>query len=278
MEQSKKIPVITSLISLLVAGSSFAEAPVSDAYSPGESSSKWAIGAGIAAWDNPYINEADDETTSADDGEYDGAFIPRVEYRGERFFSDTGALGFTAFRTGGLSTGFVLGASYSYLGDDDNYDDNSRLAGIEERDPTADLGVYLIHNYENGQLKMTLWQEISNEHDGQSFDLHYIYNFPIGSRWNITPVVGVVWASQENVNHFFGVSESESLASDGIDAYKADSTTSFYGGVSARYEINPHWDIQFGATQVSYGDEIKDSPLIKDGSTFITGFGVNYNF
>jgi len=255
----------------------FAETPESDAYSPGESDSKWILGATGYLWENPYINEGDDDDSDVDDGEYDGALIPRVEYRGERFFSDSDGLGLTLFRVDGFSSGLILTGDASYLSDIDDYEDNDRLVGIEEREETLDLGFYVIHNHDNGQLKFTALQEITNEHDGQSADLKYTYNFPL-DRWNITPVVGVAWASSDTVNHFVGVSERESLASNGIAAYEGDSATSIYGGVDVRFDITKHWDIHFGAHYVALGSEIEDSPLIEDNETVVSSFGFSYNF
>ncbi len=283
MKNTNKKLISTVVISLLATSVSFADTPVSDAYSPGESDSKWIVGGGLAVWENHYINEgdsrdSDDDEYHYDDGEYDGTFIPRVEYRGERFFIDDEGLGLTVFRSNGFSTGLILGGDYTYLSDEDEYDDNDRLEGIEERDATANLGLYLLHNHENGQVKATIWQEISDKHDGQSFDLRYSYNFPIGERWNVTPTAGVRWASDDTINHFYGVSEQESIAANDIAAYTGKSTTSVFGGVSARFDINDHWDLTFGAAAVSFGDGIADSPLVKDDNTLISGFGVNYNF
>ena len=247
-----------------------AETPISDAYSPGESDSKWVVGAKVLGWKNPYINDGGDD-------EHQGAFIPNVEYRGERFFVDSDGLGVTLFRNNGFSTGLILGGQDSYLSDDDYFEDNDRLEGIDERDPTADLGAYVIHNHNNGQLKVTLRQEITDEHDGQTADARYLYNFPIG-RWNITPVAGISWASEETINHFVGVSERESQAANNISAYEGKSTTSFFGGVTTRYDINDHWDVTFDLAHISLGEGIKDSPLIEDDNVLVTGFGVNYNF
>jgi len=255
----------------VAATSGYAEAPISDAYSPGESDSKWIVGGALLVWDNPYIHDDDD------DHEYAGTLVPRIEYRGERFFSDTDGVGLTVFRTNGFSTGLILGSDESYLSDSDYYDDNDRLENIDERDATLNLGAYLLHNHGDGQFKLTVWQDISNEHEGQSLDASYTYNFPMGS-WNVTPVVGLEWVSDDHADHFFSVSERESNASDGIAVYQANSSTNAFAGVSARYDITEHWDVQVGAGYVVYGSGIKDSPLTEDDDTFIGGFGVNYNF
>lgn len=270
-----RVKLLSAALGLIVTSSAtLADTPVSDAYSPGESDSQWIVGGTVLAWENPYINEGDIDGGD-DDGEYNGAIVPRVEYRGERFFIDGDGLGVNLFRKNGFSTGLKLTGNATYLSDHDNYDDNDRLATIKERDATADLGLYVIHNYNNGQLKVTAWQEISNEHDGHSVEARYSYNFPLG-RWNITPMAGVTWASDELVNHFYGVSEAE--ASGDITAYKGKSTTSYFGGVAVRFDINDHWDVRFNTAFVSLGDGIKDSSIVSDSTTVISGVGVNYNF
>lgn len=271
MQFKPKALSISLLGTLVFSGSAFSEQPVSDAYAPGESHSKWIVGGALLAWDNPFINDGDD------DDETVGTIDPRVEYRGERFFVDSDAIGITAFRMDGFSTGLVLGGDAGYLSDEEFYEDNDRLSGIQERDPTVNIGAYALHNYGDGQFKVTAWQEITDEHDGQSVEASYTYNFAMG-RWNITPTAGVTWASDETVNHLYGVSERESLAANNIASYEGRSTTSAHGGVSARFDVTDNWDIKFDAGYVAYGDGITDSPLIEDSSTFVAGLGVNYNF
>jgi outer membrane protein len=271
MKMKSTVFFTTASAMLFLSSHVTADTPISDAYSPGESDSLWIVGGTILSWDNPYINDGDD------DNEYDGTFSPRVEYRGERFFVDTDGLGLTLYRLDGLSLGVVLSGEDGYLSDEDRFEDNERLSGIEERDVTATLGGYVLHNHGDGQFRLTVSQEITGEHDGQSVDARYVYNFPVGN-WDITPSIGLSWASEDTVNHFYGVSERESLAATNIASYEGDSSFSGYGGVSARYEFTEHWDVQFGAGFVAYGEGIKDSPLIEDSSTFVTGLGVNYNF
>ncbi len=241
-----------------------AETIVSDARGPGESDSKFVAGAQGGSIGNPFRGEGTEAYV-----------IPNFEYRGERFFVDSGDLGLTVFRSNEFSGGIVLTSSYSFLADDDEYEDNSHLAGLKERDSTLDAGFYLMHTNQYGQLKLTVLDEITGEHGGQQADLKYTFDYE-ALNWKINPYIGIGWDSKDTVNHFYGVSDSESNLNRAM--YNGKSTLSSYAGIKARYDITDHVDITLNAAYVHLGSGISDSSIIDEDGIFISGLGVNYNF
>lgn len=266
MNMTKKALQMTTgaLFSSLITVNAYSETLVSDAASPGDSDSKWVVGGYIGGMTNPY---ADEDSL--------GFLTPNIEYRGETFFIGDGELGVTLYRTHGFSFGAVLTGQYSYLSDKDEYDDNEKLDGLEERDGTLDAGLYATYTNEMGRLKLTVLDEITGEHGGQSADLHYTFDFKY-SDWNINPTVGATWASAESVDHFYGVSNQE--ANGHRDAYKGKSALNWYAGIRGRYEITENWDVDLNAAYVFLGDGIKDSSIVDEDGLFISSVGVNYNF
>lgn len=264
-EKTKSLTLAAAVAVLSTGAVQAEEARVSDAIAPGDSNSKWVVGGVIGAVENPYLGE----------DSVDGFISPNVEYRGERFFIKDGDLGVNLLRANGFGVGVLLTGNASYLSDEEYYEDTKELEGLEERDPTLDAGIYLIHNSAMGQFKVKLLQEITGEHDGNAVDANYTFDLTAGD-WAINPLVGVAWASKDSVDHFFGVSEKE--ANEYRDEYKGKAATNLYTGVRGRYEFTENWDMNLGAYYVKLGSGIADSTIIEKDDMFITTVGVNYNF
>lgn len=241
-----------------------AEERVSDAIGPGESDSRFVLGAVIGSLDNPYAREGTD-----------GYIVPTFEWRGERLFFDDGQLGLTLFRRHGFSGGLVLTGTSSFLSDEDDYEDNDRLAGLEERDPTLDGGVYMMHTSDLGQFKLTVLDELTGKHDGQSADLNYTFDLK-AYNWSINPFIGVSWSSGDSVDYFYGVSELESNSLRA--AYKGKSSTNGYVGVQGRYQITDHIEATIQASYIRFGSGLTDSSIVDEDGSFVSGIGVIYNF
>jgi len=237
---------------------------ISDAVGPGDSDSKWVLGAYTGSITSPYEGEG-----------VKGFLIPSIEYRGEYFFVSDGNVGFNLFRHQGLSTGVFLTVDGSLLADEEDYEDNDLLDGLEERDATLNAGIYLKHTTPLGQLRVAVHDEVTGEHDGQSAIVDYTFDFKY-KNVNINPVVGLAWNSADTVNHDFGISTKE--ATNDRKEYKGTSSVSVYTGVRARYDITEHWDVDVGVGVVKLGSGIKDSSIVEKDTLFISAVGVNYNF
>ena len=237
---------------------------VSDAIGPGDSDSKWVLGAYAGNASEVYAGEGDT-----------GFITPNIEYRGEYFFVSDGDIGFNLFRYNGFSTGLLLTGEATVLIDEDDYDDNAELAGLEERDLTLDAGLYFQYTTDMGQAKLVMTDEVTGEHGGQSAYANYTFDLKYQGI-NLNPVVGVAWSSADTVNHLFGVSSAESTAT--RDAYKGHSAVSLFTGLRARYEITKNWDVDFETLYIRLGDGIKDSSIVDKDDVVVTALGFNYNF
>jgi len=237
---------------------------ISDAIGPGDSNSKWVVGAYVGSVTDPYADE--------DSKDF---IVPNIEYRGEYFFVSKDGIGFNLLRWERFSVGLLMTGEDSLLSDKDDYDDNKTLLGLDERDDTLSAGMYFQHTTPMGQLKVILQDEITGEHGGQSALAKYTFDYEY-KNININPVVGVSWSSADTVDHFFGVSDDEANANRA--SYRGHSATSFFTGVRARYTFTKNWDVDLAAAYVNLGDGLEDSSIVEKDDLFISAIGINYNF
>lgn len=256
--------IITATLSAQAIADDQTSGIISDAINPGDSNSRWVLGGSVGAYNNPLAGEGSEYYLS-----------PDVEYRGERFFLKGAEAGVSLYQQPEYSVGLVLTGNGSLLADKDDYKGNVRLAGLKERDDTLDAGFYFIHRSDAGRLKLTVLDEVTGEHHGQSADVNFIFDYKLHS-WNINPVVGATWMSEDMVNHFYGVSATE--ANSHRSAYQGDSAINLYAGIRGRYDITDHWDVTASATYVRLGSGIADSSIVEDDGILVSSLGVNYNF
>ena len=259
--------ITVALITGLMSTSALAKQKlVSDALMPGDSDSKWVAGLTLGGLENPLAGEDSDAIGLAD---------INLEYRGETFFLAQDGIGVNLLRYKNTSTGFILSGKTGFLHDNELYDDNDMLKGIEEREATADLGMYLIHNTDYGQFRIRALEEITGEHKGHSADATFIANFGSGD-WRINPFVSVAYESKELVEHFYGISTSEVTTE--LSAYQGDDTVNVSAGINARYNLTANWELGLGASVTKLGEGISDSDLIEEDVLYSASITANYNF
>ena len=253
-------------LSLLASAASIlsSQAIASDAIGPGDSGSKWVLGASLDVYNNPYSGE--DNTAE---------ITPNIKYNGERFFIKDGTLNLHLTETHGFSGGLKLALDGGFLSEHRDYEDNEKLAGLTEREGTILGGIYMNHDTGLGRLNFSALTDLGDEHDGQAAKLKYTFDLKAGN-WNINPVLGVEWLSDELVNHYTGVSANEVTASRAV--FSGKETVNVFAGIRARYEITDKWDVNVATGAVKLGSEITDSPIVEDDVVYQASLGFNYNF
>ncbi|GHA03108.1 hypothetical protein GCM10008090_10080 [Arenicella chitinivorans] len=235
-----------------------------DAIGPGDSNSKWVVGATLGAFSNPYSGEDDDAWIS-----------PNLRYNGERIFYQDGSLNVHITRSNGFSAGLKFALDAGFLLDSDDYKKNEKLAGLNERDGTILGGIYVNHDTDLGRLSFNVLTDAGNEHDGRSALIKYTFDLKAGD-WNINPELGAQWLSADYVNHYVGVSESEATTT--RPEFSADDTFVAFAGIRARYEFTENWDINVETGVSKLGSEFKDSPILDEDVVYQASIGINYNF
>ncbi len=240
------------------------QANASDAVGPGDSDSKWVLGASVDAFNNPYSGEGSEAWLS-----------PNLRYNGERFFINNGSLNLHIAKSNDFSAGLKVALDSSFLSDRDDYKGNKKLAGLTERKETVLGGIYVNHDTDLGRLSFSALTDLGNEHDGQIAGLKYIFDLNAGN-WNINPELGVEWLSADYVDHHVGVSRSEATNSRSV--YQGKDTVNAFVGIRARYQVTENWDINVRTGVSKLGSGIEESPIIDDDMLYQASFGVNYNF
>jgi outer membrane protein len=253
-----------SLMVTVIAGGCAGVIHASDAVGPGDSDSRWILGAGAASYNNIYRGEGSEAVV-----------FPNIIYNGERFFVKDGAFNLSLLQGDAFSGGLIVKLQGNFLTDDSDYDDNHLLAGLEERETNIDGGFFINHSTEMGRFNATVLTDASSEHGGHSLAMSYTFDLTAGN-WAINPVIGLQWISDKKVDHLYGVSASE--ATTFRTAYEADSAVNVFAGVRGRYQLNQHWDANLSAGVTSLSSSIKDSSIIEDDLAYHVGASINYNF
>lgn len=257
----------TLLINLSILGVTSAlslQANASDATGPGDSESKWVLGASVGAFNNPFVGEDTEAWVS-----------PNIRYNGERFFINDGSLNFHIAKTHGFSAGLKVALDGGFLSDSDDYKDNEKLVGLTERKGTVLGGAYMNHDSDLGRLSFSVLTDLGDKHDGRAAVLKYVFDLKAGN-WNINPEFGAEWLSADYVNHYVGVSESEATSS--RLQFRGEAAINAFAGIRARYEVTENWDINLRTGVSKLGSEISDSSIIEDDVVYQASIGVNYNF
>mgnify|MGYP000046815913 CR=1 FL=1 len=239
---------------------------VSDGKMPGDSNSKWLVGLTGGGIENPLVGDSSDVLEVAN---------LNLEYRGETLFLAKDGLGLHLLRFGNFSSGMILSGKMGFLSDKHIIKDNEALTGVEQRNATEDLGMYLIHNSRYGQLRLRALEEISGEHDGRSADATYIFHLTAND-WRINPYVSVAYESKDLVSHFYGVSAEEATTNRLV--YDGKDSVNLSMGINARYDITQNWEVGLGASVLKLGEGISDSSLIDKDLLYTASISANYNF
>ena len=237
-----------------------------DSIGPGDKDARWVVGATAFSAANPYTGES-----------ADSAFSPVVNYNGEKFFFNgaNSSVGYSVAKWGELSAGVIASLNFSFLADAGEYQNNSFLAGLNERDATVDGGFYVNHTTDLGRFNVTVLTDLAGKHDGQSVGASYTMDLNAGG-WAINPTVGVKWLSNNIANHHFGVDNSEVSAF--RSAYDAGPAVNWNAGIRGRYNITENWDVNLAAGVTRLDSSISNSTIVDDEYVSYGSISVGYNF
>ncbi|MFT6878720.1 MAG: outer membrane protein [Sulfitobacter sp.] len=238
--------------------------PIKDSVGPGDSDSRWIVGATAYSIKSIYSGEGDITGVA-----------PNLEYNGEKFFVKNGSLNFNIGQYEQFTYGVTGRFASSLLADEEEYESNPLLAGINERNGSFEGGIYLNHTTDLGRFNLSVLNDFEGKHDGQTATAQYTFDFKAG-QWYINPTVGLSWSSGKKLDHLYGVSGLETTATRA--AYKPSSDVNLFAGVRARYEITDKWNFTAETGLTKLGSEIEDSPLIDEDLSYHGAFSLLYNF
>ncbi len=201
--------------------------------------------------------------------------MPVIQYEGDRFFIQNTEAGFRLWNDGTqkLSVGATLLPQYFRSGKSDD----AAMKQLDNRNVIV-MGTlsYELNTTTFGSLRLSASGDITGTSDGFLAGVSYAYPVRTG-RLTIVPSGGLLFASANFNDYYYGVSRGESLHS-GLAAYSPDSSLTPFLGVGATLDLSEHWRL-FASWKVTFlDDEIKDSPMVDRSTQHIFGGGVTYMF
>ncbi len=154
-------------------------------------------------------------------------------------------------------------------------DDSDFLKGMDELGTLYNTGLEFEGQLGDLEVGLEVLQDVSGEHKGQEAEISLEYQWMLGG-FEFRPGLSLTWLSSKTIDYFYGVSPGE-----------ANVTRSVYSPGSS-YEIGAELMVQrplFGnftfvgiAGVSTFGNEIKDSPLVDESYEIEGVLGVMYTF
>ena len=140
---------------------------------------------------------------------------------------------------------------------------NAQLKQLNKRDRLYMLGGYYRHKTDIGDLFFSVSGDISGNSDGFYSELAYSYPLTYQNRkYFFRPSIGVQWSSKKIVNHFYGISPTESLNS-GLSNYNPGGAVSPFAGLFAGINLfgDIYWLTMLRASYMP--NPIHQSPMVR---------------
>lgn len=193
--------------------------------------------------------------------------IGQLEYK--RFFIDGGTFGYNLVNDDQIK--FAVVGSTRVEGYD--ADDSPDLNGMDDRDWTVDMGLRLLLTKGVFSFTVSGLADPWDVHGGGELNSFVSAKLFDGF---LRPRAGVRWLSEEVVNYYYGVRDSETTAV--RPQYNPESTFNYVLGLTIGIPLKDRWAL-IGDIQYEFlGDQIKDSPIIDKDGIFRYVTGVVYRF
>lgn len=266
-----RIGLAAALILSVVSGIAVAQAP---ARSQPQSGGDWQVAAGAIVGVRPAYEGAE---------KYAVMPFPLIDaiWRDRVFLSTQNGIGAWAYRRNGFSVGGALNYEFGRA----ESLDRSELDGLGDVDGAAQARLLL--EYRTGPLRLdaTLARALGGS-DGTTARLGAGFDFPLTEKLRLTPGIAAVWADDNYMESYFGVTAAQAAqsrarlgAAAGKTAFDAKSGLKNVDlSLMAQYSLTPKWSLRGGGgVQFLLGDAA-DSPISKRDAAPFASFGLAYRW
>lgn len=201
--------------------------------------------------------------------------VPIIYWREGKFFTDGRKAGYDVYDFN-EDLGLDLILSPRLLGYDD--EDSTPLNGMEDRDWSLDGGARLRWDIpDSGNVAVNLMgvADLLSKHQGQEFILSAEKKIE-GDIFQLTPSAGIKWQSEDMIDYYYGVRNSEITATRA--EYEPDSSVNYYVDVNFNLGLSRDWVLVTIFNYEFLGKEITDSPIVDDDFVFSSVVGVIKKF
>jgi outer membrane protein len=175
---------------------------------------------------------------------------------------------FTAFDQvldlgGGLSGRFDFGPVVNLDFGRSEHDDYQALHGLGNIGTAVEIGGYMSLNLGRLILDAEMSQDIADGHGGADLDLHGALLLYQDAKLTVAPDVTVTWVTARYMKSFFGVTETQSIAS-GLPTYRPGSgfKNATFSLLTA-YDVSPHWSVLAHVAYKRMLDGAAASPIVQ---------------
>ena len=221
----------------------------------------WSVGGGVL-FSTSAIRGSDTEVFP----------VPVITYQGERFFIEGTTAGVRLYREEGIELAAILTPEFtSWDADDDPF-----LAGMQDRDISADAGLRLRVPLGDYVLFATARQDLLDESGGQLVSLKGVRTFQ-HKGWRFTPGLEVEWLSGERAEWYYGVQNNEARA--GRPAYDPGGSFAYSADLSVSYRFGEtRWSAFGNVAGTLLGGDLRDSPITDEDWESTVILGASYRF
>jgi outer membrane protein len=220
------------------------------------------------------INNSTQEYVGNDD-DYRGELF--FEYRGEKFNMDNESASYRFFNRNNVQAEVLVKSVSRGHG----FADSTTVAGMDEREVSLDLGLRAGYKTPFGLISIDATKDVGGKHKGAEADLRIgpdFYAERPGKARNADfgVIAGVKWQSEDTVDYYYGVKDSEATAT--RTAYKGKAATTPYIGLAGQGNITKNLTFNTSAVIMRAPDEISDSPIVDDDHDVQFNAGLTYWF
>lgn len=196
--------------------------------------------------------------------------VVEAEYQEGLFFlSGRRGIGSYPIRT----DDYKIGGSIGYDFGRDESDDRENLTGMGDVDGSVTANLMADHTILGvANIAGGVTTALTGDY-GTTADIRLGSRYPVNDRVSLTGSVGTTLADDEHMQHFFGVSPSQSAAS-GYAAHDAGAGFKSVGvSIGANYAIDDRWNVNATIKGDQLLGDAADSPVVKDefqSSGFVT--------
>src|SRR5687768_12459715 len=235
-----------------------------------ESSSRWGLGLGAVASDNPYAGRSTRYRP-----------FPLVVYDSERLFFEGITGGVHLLDTSALEIDLIVEANLDGIDAEDLGARELAANGVdrallEDRKDSADAGFDVSFDSRFGELKLQALADVLDASGGYEVSASYGYPFSLGKHLVLTPSVGAKWLSADRADYYYGILDEEIAR--GVPSYRVGSVVIPEAGLDLQYRFSERWLMLGNLKYRVLPNEVENSPLLDSGQSIRFFIGVLRSF
>ena len=158
---------------------------------------------------------------------------------------------------------FGLGPALNYRQGREDVD-NDEVDDLDDVDPAWEAGLFGAFQIDNFSFGLEWLHDISDEHDGSTYQVTAGYNWKINDEWQVVPGIFTTYADEDYMETYFEIDE-DNIGKSTIDFYDADAGFKDVGGqVFVHYTPWDHWGIASVLSVSTLVGDAEDSPVVDD--------------